>query len=80
MVFGVAYSLLGRNSRSVMFLTPSAVLLANLASQDDEITATVARLTATLLGGLIAAALALLLDRADTDTMSTADPQPAGTE
>ncbi len=80
MVFGVAYSLLGRNSRSVMFLTPSAVLLANLASQDDEIAATVARLTATLLGGLIAAALALLLDRADTDTMSTADPQPAGTE
>lgn len=77
MIFGVAYSLLGRNSKSVMFLTPSAVLLANLASQNAEITATIHRLLATLLGGLIAAALALLLQRADSG--SPAEPRPAQT-
>lgn len=75
MVLGVAYSILGRYSKSVMFLTPSAVLLANLASRDAEITATLHRLVATLVGGLVAAALALLLERADTEQPSPADPE-----
>lgn len=77
MVLGVAYSLLGRNSKSVMFLTPSAVLLANLASQDAEITATIQRLVATLVGGLIAGGLALLLERADRDGQALADTPTA---
>jgi len=75
MVLGVAYSILGRYSKSVMFLTPSAVLLANLASRDAEISATLHRLVATLVGGIVAAALALLLERADAEQPSPADPE-----
>jgi hypothetical protein len=79
-VLGVAYSILGRYSKSVMFLTPSVVLLANLASRDAEVSATVQRVAATLIGGVVAAALALLLDRADTDAAPPTAPQPAHLE
>ncbi len=77
MVLGVAYSILGRYSKSVMFLTPSAVLLANLASRDAEISATLHRLVATLVGGIVAAVLALLLEHADTEQASPADSEPS---
>lgn len=60
-----AYSLLGRYAQAVVFLTPSVVLMANLASQDAEIQATVERLIATLIGGLLAAGLALILEDVD---------------
>ena len=80
MVLGVAYSILGRYSKSVMFLTPSAVLLANLASRDAEISATLHRLVATLVGGIVAAVLALLLEHADTEQPSPADSEPSPVE
>lgn len=64
-LLNAAYSQLGRYGHAVMFLTPSAVLMANLASQNAQIHATIERLIATLIGGLIAAAIALLLEDVD---------------
>ncbi len=77
MLAGVSYSLLGRYGKSVMFLTPGAVLLANLASQDAEIAATLDRLVATVIGAIVAAVLALLLDHADTEPTDQAAPRSA---
>jgi hypothetical protein len=74
-ILTTAYALLGRYGHAVVFLTPTAVLLANLASQDDEITATIQRILATLAGGLIAGALALLLS--GSDSPSAVGDQPA---
>ena len=67
-LLNVAYSLLDRYGQAVVFLTPGAVLLADLAYREAEITATIARLIATLVGALIAVGLALFLQRADGRT------------
>jgi hypothetical protein len=64
-VLAVAYSVLGRYAQSMVVSTPAAVLIANLASREAEVQATVDRLVATLVGVLIAAGLAVFLGRAD---------------
>lgn len=81
-LLSITYSLLARHGQAAVLLTPGAVLMANLASRDAAILATVDRLLATLVGGLAAAGLALFLERTDRRESEPAEgppTQPAAT-